>query len=179
MSDAAPAHDARETCPTPPDAGCDSLSGRRDFLRNGLMAVAALTALGVSADRLHALERLEALGTADGDLLRYPLPTADGATIDAENEVIVARFEGRVHAFKLECPHRGNEVEWQGDRGRFYCPKHKSTFRPEGSLIGGKAERGLDRYAVRREGEEIVVDTSVVIRSDRDADAWSAAAVTL
>lgn len=167
-----PAH-----CPAVTD--CASPAGRREFLRHGLMAVAALTALGVSADRLHALSRLEALGVADGDLLRYPLPTSDGATIDAEHDVIVARFEGRVHAFKLECPHRGTDVEWQGDRGRFYCPKHKSTFQPEGTLIGGKAERGLDRYAVRREGNEIVVDTSVTIRSDRDADAWSAAAVTL
>lgn len=165
--------------PCEPATDCGVASDRREFLRGGLMAVAALAALGVGPERLHALERLAAAGKRDGDLLRYPLPTTDGATIDADNAVIVVRFQGRIHAFALECPHRGTEVEWQGDRGRFYCPKHKSTFQPEGTLIGGKAERGLDRYVVRREGNEIVVDTATTIRSDRDAEAWNAAVVAL
>lgn len=156
------------------DDPCGAPSDRRSFLRDGLMAVAALTALGVTADRLEALSRSYATGTLTGDELRFPIPTADGATIDTANDVIIARYEGAVHAFVLECPHRGTDVEWQGDRGRFYCPKHKSTFRPEGSLIDGKAERGLDRYAVRREGDEVVVDTSRKIRST-NAEAWAAA----
>jgi nitrite reductase/ring-hydroxylating ferredoxin subunit len=156
---------------------CDEPSGRRAFLKEGLMAVAALTALGATASRLEALTRTYAAGDRTGDIIRYPMPTADGATIDAANKVIVARYEGAVHAFALECPHRGTEVEWQGDRGRFYCPKHKSTFRPEGSLIQGKAERGLDRHAVRLENGEVVVDTSVTIRST-DAEAWGAAKVS-
>ncbi len=160
------------------DDPCGSPSDRRGFLRDGLMAVAALAALGVTADRLEALTRSYATGSADGDELRYPIPSTDGATIDSANDVIVARYEGAVHAFVLECPHRGTDVEWQGDRGRFYCPKHKSTFRPEGSLIAGKAERGLDRYPVRRDGDEVVVDTSQKIRST-NAEAWAAARFTL
>lgn len=158
------------------EQGCDDGNGRRAFLKEGLMALAALTALGASTERLEALSRVYATGTVDGELLRYPVPTADGATIDKANKVIVARFEGAVHAFALECPHRGESVEWQGDRNRFFCPKHKSTFQPQGELIQGKATRGLDRHPITRDGEDVVVDSSVTIRST-DADAWGAAKV--
>jgi Rieske Fe-S protein len=141
------------------------------------MAVAALTAVAGGAAPLHALARTYATGRRSADELRYPVPAADGATIDGVNKVVLVRYQGTVHAFALECPHRGTMVEWQDDRGRFYCPKHKSTFQPEGTLIGGKAERNMDRYPVRIEEGEVIVDTGAMIRSDRNADDWAAAAV--
>ncbi len=143
------------------------------------MAVAALAAVGVTAESLSALALSHATGRVDGALLRYPIPATDGATIDTANKVILVRYQGAIHAFDRECPHRGTSVEWQRDRGRFYCPKHKSTFQPEGTLIQGKAERNLDRYPVRIEGAEVVVDTATAIRSDRQGDAWRGAAVAV
>lgn len=157
-------------------ADCGATSGRRDFLKDGLLALAALTALGATADRLGAMSRVYATGSVDGTAVRYPMPTADGATIDKPNKLILARFEGAVFAFALECPHRGENVTWQAKEGRFFCPKHKSTFKPAGDLIQGKAERGLDRYPVTRDGDEVVVDTSRTIRSTDEA-AWGAAKV--
>ncbi len=157
---------------------CEALNGRRDFIRAGLMAVGALATLGVTPDQLSALEARFATGQLVGDELRFPLPAADGATIDEANKVIIARVAGVAMAFVLECPHRGEDVEWQANRNRFYCPKHRSTFEPNGALIRGKAERGLDRYPVRREGEELVVDTSRKLRSTNETD-WTAAQVTL
>ena len=158
------------------EAACEGNGGRRAFLRDGLMAVAALTAVAGNTVPLHALVRTYATGAAGrGDTLSYPLPTADGATIDARNRVILVRYLGSVHAFSLECPHRGTMVQWQPERGRFYCPKHKSTFQPEGTLIQGKAKRNLDRYAVRVEGANVVVDRAVLIKSSADANAWVAA----
>ncbi|MBX3131956.1 MAG: Rieske (2Fe-2S) protein [Gemmatimonadaceae bacterium] len=163
-------------------AGTDSCAirhDRRDFLRAGLMAVGALATLGVTPDRLSALERRFAVGRRTGDELRYPIPAADGVTIDTPNKVILARVGGVALAFVLECPHRGESVTWQGDRNRFYCPKHRSTFQPNGTLIGGRAERGLDRYALRRDGDELVVDLATKLRSDNAATDWAAAQVTL
>jgi Rieske Fe-S protein len=168
-------HDAQhatDSCETP----CE-LPDRRSFLKDGLMAVAALAALGASAETLHAMTLSSATATRDGALLRYPIPAADGATVDAVNKVIVVRFQNSIHAFALECPHRGTDVQWQADRGRFYCPKHKSTFQPEGTFVAGKAERNMDRYPVRIEGAELIVDTAAFIRSDRDAAGWAAAKV--
>jgi len=170
-------HEVRqESCEQATDT-C-GLQGRRDFLRTGLLAVGALAALGVTPDRLAAMERAFATGARVGDDLRYPLPAVDGVTIDTANKVIVARVGAEAMAFVLECPHRGENVVWQADNNRFFCPKHESTFKPDGELIQGKAERGLDRYAVRREGDELVVTTTRKFRSSTP-ETWAAAKVTL
>lgn len=157
---------------------CESFGDRRGFLRAGLMAVGALATLGVTPEQLAALEARFATGRRVGAELRFPIPTADGATIDETNKLIIARVAGVAMAFVLECPHRGTDVTWQANRNRFFCPKHRSTFQPNGILIAGRAERGLDRYAIRRDGNELVVDTATKLRST-DTAAWAAAQVTL
>lgn len=157
---------------------CEVTTGRRAFLRDGLMAVAALTAIAGAAAPLHALARDYATGRpGPSGTVSYDVPAADGATIDKANRLILVRYQGMVHAFSLECPHKGTMVQWQPAQGRFFCPKHKSTFKAEGTRIQGKAPRSLDRYAVRLEGGKIVVDTAVVIESAADAAGWSAAGV--
>ena len=80
-------------------------------------------------------------GRRQGDIVSYPVPVADGATIDDANAVILVRYQGAVSAFSMRCPHKQTPLEWQPDNARFYCPKHKSTFQPEGTLIQGKATR--------------------------------------
>ena len=157
-------------------AGCEDGAGRRAFLKEGLMALSALTALGATSSSLHALTRTYATGRSVGGTLRYPVPATDGTTIDAANKVIIARFAGSIYAFGLECPHRGTMVTWQATQNRFYCPKHKSTFQPTGNFIQGKAERGMDRYPITREGAELVVVTDALIRQT-DEGAWTAAKV--
>lgn len=177
LTDASTHHSCDHTDPSSGAAeGCEDGSGRRAFLKEGLMALAALTALGATPSNLHALTRDYVTGRADGATVRYPVPAADGVTIDTDNKVIIARYQGSIYAFGLECPHRGTNVTWQERQNRFYCPKHKSTFQPGGTFIEGKAERGLDRYAITREGNEIVVDTAVLIR-EPNAAAHAAAKV--
>lgn len=166
-----------ETCESAA-ADCAANADRRGFIRAGLMAVGALATLGVTPDQLAALEARFATGFRDGAELRFPVPGADGATIDEANDVIIARVAGVAMAFVLECPHRGTNVTWQATRNRFFCPKHRSTFQPDGARIAGRADRGLDRYAIRREGDELVVNTSSKLRST-NAAAWAAAQITL
>lgn len=158
-------------------SGCGHDDGRRSFLRDGLLAVAALTAIAGDAAPLHALTRRLAAGFATGATVTYDLPAADGATIDRANRVILVRYQGMIHAFSLECPHKGTMVQWQPGEQRFYCPKHKSTFKPEGTRIQGKAPRSLDRHPVRLEGGKVVVDTGVTIDEAKDARGWAAAGV--
>ncbi len=156
---------------------CGPDDGRRGFLRDGLMAVAALTAVAGGAAPLHALARDYVSGLASLGAVSYAIPAADGATIDRLNRVILVRYRGQLHAFNLECPHKGTMVNWEPEHSRFFCPKHKSTFQPEGTLIQGKATRNLDRYAVKVEAGKVVVDTSVVVDSQQDAAGWAAAGV--
>ena len=157
---------------------CEATTGRRAFLRDGLMAVAALTAIAGAAAPLHALAREYATGRGGASgAVSYDVPAADGATIDKANRLILVRYQGTVHAFNLECPHKGTMVQWQPAQNRFFCPKHKSTFKAEGTRIQGKSPRSLDRYAVQLAGGRIVVDTAVVIESAANAAGWSAAGV--
>ncbi len=155
---------------------CGIGTDRRSFLRDGLLAVAALTAVAGSAAPLHALAREFSVGRVlPGNVVTYPLPAADGATIDRVNRVILVRYQGMVHAFSLECPHKGTMITWEPQNGRFYCPKHKSTFKPEGTRIQGKAPRSLDRFTVKVEEGKVLVDKAVEIDSIKDAAGWAAA----
>lgn len=157
---------------------CAQGSDRRTFLRDGLLAVAALTAVAGSAAPLHALGRTLATGIVGaGDTVRYDIPSVDGATIDRANRLVLVRYQGMVHAFSLECPHKGTMITWQAKEQRFFCPKHKSTFKPEGSRIQGKAPRHLDRFAVRLDAGQVIVDTATLIDAEKDAPAWNLAGV--
>jgi len=107
----------------------------------------------------------------------YPIPAGDGATIDKENQIILVRFTEKVYAFNLSCPHQNTALHWLAEEGRFQCPKHKSRYQPDGVFISGRATRNMDRFAVRRDGDTIVVDVDKMFRSDRNAAEWEAAVV--
>jgi nitrite reductase/ring-hydroxylating ferredoxin subunit len=152
---------------------------RRAFLREAAVAVAGVLALlGASPCWAGAVPlAFTAPVAAAGDTRRYPIPVVDGATIDRENEVILARWEGIVYAFNLACPHQRTALRWLAADARFQCPKHKSKYRPDGSFISGRATRGMDRFSVRREGAEVVVNLGALHRQSDDPTGWTAAAV--
>lgn len=160
--------------------GCALAGGRRAFLRDALAAMAGLAAVGLAPHTVLALPlgRLEALA-AGGPERRYALPAADGVQIDRENGVILARSENAVYALSLTCPHQNTALRWRDADGRFQCPKHKSKYRPDGVFMSGRATRSMDRFAVRREGDHVVVRLDRPLREDEDHAAWQAALVTL
>jgi nitrite reductase/ring-hydroxylating ferredoxin subunit len=157
-------------CPAP---------GRRQFLREVTAAVAGIMA-ALSASPRDAcalpLSLGSALGTA-GDELTYPVPAADGATIDRDNEVILVRWKGEVFAFALSCPHQNTALKWQDADSRFQCPKHKSRYQPDGTFISGRATRNMDRFAIRKNGKSLVVNVAKLYRNDKQATDWGAAKV--
>jgi Rieske Fe-S protein len=173
--------DAREDACTHDDEGaseaCNPI-GRRGFLRDGLVALAAVVAVAGSAAPLEAMPwRLATGARRDGRTVAYPVPAADGVTIDRENEVILVRWQGGVYAFNLSCPHQRTALRWQDGDSLFRCPKHKSRYKPDGTFIDGKATRNMDRFRVKRDGAQVVVELDAFIKSDEDAAAWGAATV--
>lgn len=157
--------------------GC-ALHTRRGFMREAGQAVAlTLAAAGLLPQCALAAPRvIAALGT-DASEVRYGLPAVDCVSIDADNSVILARTAGQVFAFSLACPHQRTALRWEEANGRFRCPKHKSVFRPDGAFVEGKATRPMDRFAIRRDGDAVFVDTSAVIRFDRERTRWEGAVV--
>ena len=168
-----------------PASSCDcpiAAAGRRRFLRDVGAMVAAALAVGALASPAAALVNAVAeVGptNAAGPLRTYALPSTDSISIDVANDVILARWQGRVHAFSLKCPHRGARLEWHEDEQRIFCPKHKARFTAEGTHDSGRGSRDLDRYRLSRQNGSIVVDLASVLRTDADPGAWRAAVIDI
>ena len=144
-----------------------------------MAAVAVASALlpgVVRADEMVGYVITKAKRRSDGTV-KYPVPAADGATIDTDNEVILVRTSGKVIAFALSCPHQRAMLKIKGGDTAFLCPKHKSEYKIDGEYIRGRATRSMDRRAIKKEGTDIVVDIESVIKSDEDAAGWAAATI--
>jgi Rieske Fe-S protein len=156
---------------------CKSCCGRRAFIREsaGILAITALLTPKAHAVPIRAMAALARRGTH----VTYPVPATDGVTIDRDEDVILARTGGQIIAFSLSCPHQTTALRWQAKAGEFQCPKHKSRYKPDGVFIAGRATRAMDRFAIQREGDTVVVDVDRLFRADDEPADWSAAVVKL
>ena len=167
--------------PRPRCTGCDPGPDRREYLREiAAIAAAVASALDAGPVRAAMLPAAFASGrSAPGDAVTYPIPAQDGVTIDKDREVILARYEQSVYAFALSCPHQKTPLRWQEAEHRFQCPKHKSTFQPDGVFVDGRAPRSMDRYRIQREAANVVVDLGKLYREDENREDWISAVVRL
>jgi Rieske Fe-S protein len=162
-------------------AGCGGTTSRRHAL--GQVSTAALAAMiGVELwpGSARAVPVAEASGEPAGPATAsYPVPAADGVTIDRDNQVILVRFQQHAYAFNLACPHENTALRWKEREGLFQCPRHESRYKPDGTFVSGRATRDMDRLAIRRDGDRLVVDLDRMFRSDQQAQEWAAATVAL
>lgn len=159
--------------------GCRDEVSRRGFLGHvSATALAAMIGLDAGTSPASALPVTWGNGEQSGpNEHTYPFPAADGVTIDRDTQVILVRFEQRVYAFNLACPHENTALRWRQNDLRFQCPRHESKYKPDGTFIEGRATRNMDRFAVRRAGNSLVVDLSKLYRSDQQQAEWGAASV--
>lgn len=150
-------------------------------MREAAAAVAGVVAaLGLGASEAHAMTwRLVTPVHKEDEEHSYPIPTADGAMIDKQNQIIVVRWQGKAYGFNLSCPHQNTALHWHPEDSQFQCPKHHSRYQPDGVFISGRATRSMDRFGVRRDGDNIVVDVDKYYRQDQNAAEWTAAFLTL
>jgi Rieske Fe-S protein len=163
-------------------SSCD-LVQRREFFRDAaIMAMGALVALGAAPRRAAAapVELISALGGGREDK-SYAIPSTDGTQIDKAGEAIITRWQGKVYAYSLSCPHQNTALKWYEKDNQFECPKHHSRFTPDGVYIkdSGRATRGLDRLAIRRDGANIVVNLDKAYQEDENEAAWKSAFVAI
>jgi nitrite reductase/ring-hydroxylating ferredoxin subunit len=161
------------------NTGCEgcSMATRRDFLRD-----AAVIAAGVLASLNARPAAALPTGWVDGmitgaNTVSYPVPMTNSVSIDRKNEVVLTRWNGAVYAFALSCPHQKTALRWIEADTRFQCPKHKSKYQPDGTFISGKATRGMDRYSLRRDGSNVIVDMDAMHKQDADPAGWNAAVI--
>lgn len=158
-----------------------ALTSRRRAVRSiSVAALAALTGVRLAAGAPATVPVAEGEGTPEGSGERgYPIPAADGVTIDREAQVILVRFQHKAYAFNLACPHESTALRWRAQEGRFQCPRHDSKYQPDGTFIAGRATRHMDRLGIRLAGDRLVVDVNRFMRSDAQAAEWAAAYVPL
>lgn len=147
-----------------------------------LLGFSALQSAPAFAQHIVALSITASPSTDDSPVgieARYPIPAADGVSIDTKNDVIIARVGDSAYAFALACPHQNTALRWLKKDNRFQCPKHQSKYKPTGEFITGRATRNMDRLSIKLDGISLVVDTSQEIRSDSDAAKWAAAVAKL
>lgn len=163
------ADDCRIDCPS-----------RRTFLSH--ISGAALAALAGStvfaADATYPVTAVTGVEIAPSTA-SFPIPAGDGVSIDKNRGVILVRYQGKVIAFNLACPHENTALRWKAGNGKFECPKHNSRYTPEGKFIDGRATRNMDRLPVKRDGNNVVVDLSDMIKSDQKPAEWAAAMIAV
>ena len=158
---------------------CGSSDSRRDFLKHATALVSGAL-VGLAGSSAFGEPLTVSMGMpllVSGNELTYPIPAADGATVDHDNGVIVARFQGKVFAFNLSCPHENAAVRWKPAVNRFECSRHDSKYDPVGTYTSGRATRNMDRFAVKKNGGNVVVDVSRLIQSDTQKAQWDAAVI--
>jgi len=160
---------------------------RRAFLVDaGRFAAGVLVALGAAPRDAHALpiDFISPVASPTGggrEDKAYPIPAADGTQIDKDNSTIVTRWQGKVYVYSLGCPHQNTAIKWYDKESQFECPKHHSRFSPDGIYVkdSGRATRGLDRFAVRKDGANVVANLDKLYQEDENEAEWKAAFITL
>ena len=77
-----------------------------------------------------------------------------------EKAIVVRDPANNLVAVNSTCPHRGCEVVWQANQSEFVCPCHQAKFKANGEIVGGPVDRPLATYAVKTEGDSILIQTS-------------------
>ena len=155
---------------------------RGHFLRaTALAAIAGIAGSGTFASTASAQSTGAISPThTQGKTLTYALPAREGAFVDADNGVVVARVKNAVYALSLTCPHRAvTTLDWISSAKEFHCPKHGADFQADGELIDGRPDRSMDRFAVRRTGTNLVVDSGQPLQQDTARDGWTHAVVSV
>lgn len=146
---------------------CDRLVdiGRRQFLRGGVAAAAALPAVGVLATEARAASngaRLDYPSKKLGNVgklklnepmeVSYPDGDAPGVLLKLGKAVDGGVGpDSDIVGFSTVCPHKGFPLAYNAERRTMNCPGHYSVFDCEagGQQTWGQATQNLPQYILR------------------------------
>ena len=134
---------------------------RRKLLRNGWKTGGGLLAAAATWTSWDLLRPLAAKGQSGKIRLGGTGDYAPGtATFVREGRLWLVNADGHFFALSQKCPHLGCRVPFCESSGRFECPCHGSVYDIGGEWIHGPAPRGMDRFPLSLDGENLVADTS-------------------
>ncbi|AFZ14338.1 Rieske (2Fe-2S) iron-sulfur domain protein [Crinalium epipsammum PCC 9333] len=77
-----------------------------------------------------------------------------------EKAVLVVRDPkdaNKILAVNPTCSHKACIIGWQADQSVFICPCHNSKFTPDGKFLNPPANKPLQVYQAKIEGEQVLV----------------------
>ncbi len=89
------------------------------------------------------------------------LAPGSGKVVEVEGETIALfNIEGTFYAMGNSCPHRGGPLgEGSLAGSTVTCPLHGAEFNVKtGEVLGPPAETGVKSYAVRVEGQDVLIE---------------------
>jgi arsenite oxidase small subunit len=139
--------------------------GRRQFLRGGFAAAAALPVVGLAAAEARAASNgaiLDYPATKLGNIkdlkpnepmaVAYPDSDAPGVLLKLGNRVEGGVGpDGDIVGFTTICPHKGFPLSYNAESRTMNCPGHYSVFDCEagGQEVWGQATQNLPQYMLR------------------------------
>jgi len=80
------------------------------------------------------------------------------------SESILLGMEAGLVALFQKCVHLGCRVPWCQTSQWFECPCHGSKYNRVGEKKGGPAPRGLDRFPIEVTGDDVTINTGIVVQ---------------
>ncbi|MCC5597810.1 ubiquinol-cytochrome c reductase iron-sulfur subunit [Nostoc favosum] len=74
--------------------------------------------------------------------------------------LVVGTSNANLTAVNPTCTHAGCTVAWKAETKKFVCPCHDSEFGIDGKVQKGPATEALKTYAVKIEGNSVIVKPS-------------------
>lgn len=133
-----------------------TFASRRQFIQFGVAAVGAAWAGTWLQSRLFPGQTVAEAKPVEFPLSELPVGGVKYITYGGVG-AIVLRTPESLRAFSLICTHLGCTVQWQPENGEFYCPCHDGRFDQFGEVLGGPPPIPLEQFAVRVEGEKVIV----------------------
>jgi quinol---cytochrome c reductase iron-sulfur subunit, bacillus type len=146
---------------------------RRAFLARTVQlvsaAIGALFALPViafirgsySLNRDHTFYPVARMGDLVEEVTRVSFTrlVRDGWMVRTTQEYVWVRKkpDGSIVVFEPHCTHLGCAYAWNQSKLQFECPCHGGRFDSDGNHTAGPPPRGLDRYEVKMEGNQIEI----------------------
>ena len=135
-----------------PCAGCTAIA-RRDFLRDaGARSRRASWSLSARRRRARSPRRSSSSRRPRGgrEDKTYPIPAQDGVQIDKDDEAIMTRWQGKVYAFALACPHQNTALQWSGQGQAVRVPQASLALHTRRHLHQGQRARDARPRSARR-----------------------------
>lgn len=133
---------------------------RRGFLKlfTSILGMAAVGAFAYPLFRfllpVESAAKLKSITLPKSEL---PVNTTKDLMIGVTPAILVNTKEKGFLAFSRVCTHLGCLVKYDQERQIFICPCHAGMFDLEGNVISGPPPKPLQKFAVRVEGDKLVI----------------------